>query len=645
MKKSTIRIIFLLIILFVNISLAQDSLKVADTTQKKIIDFVIPKYKHGSFSQLIDSNSLVIKKTELKEIHYSTLQEIYDHKLPVQILQQGSFGNYNTFSAFGALPANNSIKFNTRTINNFDFGGYNLSLFSPEFFEQLEFFYGSDAIVLGDNSNGSLINLQEIRYNTAKPYSKLWFAEGGFGFLAADGVFSQNFDPKWNFTFGFKNYNTNSRFPDTWANIWNVRGLLRFNPNKYRSFSLVYNFSNLGIGTGGGVNYDSIDNVYDNITTLSYYPDANEREFRHDITLSYSDLFDTLSIQSLSINSYISSSTFDRSGGRNFTFNNLDTTNANVGYFNWMAGANLNYELELIKNNVIQLGTEINYFIFDSSYLYKSNSYLQNSFWGRLNSKLTEKLLVSGGIRFTSKYEKVQMSFGGRIAYEFSHNFKYLLDFSYSEKIPEITEGLSLKNEKHLLAITGFEFRLDTLTHLNLHAFYRNINDPIIPFWDNNSINYLPVFKNEAFYNAYGLGLAVNTKLFNLINLYSYSEVNITDISSTKIKIFPLFSTKLDVNYRFSTLKSQLRIGIETKFSTAYNGLRYIPFNRAFLFSNYSSNLGFNYLNPYVHIKISNASLNLMLENVLSFNNYYLSVFPHNSINFKLTFNWAFLED
>jgi outer membrane cobalamin receptor len=248
-------LVFLLIFIITSLSLfAQDE---QDTTKTKVAvkDSIIriPLRNHGNLIHIKDTPNITIKKQDIQDINYTGLSDILQKKTPFYTQNQGSFGLFNSFSIFGAKPRSINFQFNGRNINDLDLGSLNPEQISTEFFESVEVYYGSDAIILGDNSAGALINFQEIRYNTEKPFTRLWFSEAGFEYLAADGVYSQNFARDWNFTLGFNTKAADGLYQDSWMNSWNFRGILRWNPSDRTSISLSENFTNHGIGTGGGV--------------------------------------------------------------------------------------------------------------------------------------------------------------------------------------------------------------------------------------------------------------------------------------------------------------------------------------------------------------------------------------------------------
>ncbi|HRP02631.1 MAG TPA: hypothetical protein PLE30_08295 [Candidatus Kapabacteria bacterium] len=638
-------VIAITLIIVRNISVfSQENSEILDSATISV-KYITPKYEHSSVFQLGNSQNIEIKKGEFSDIQYSSYKEIFERKLPVNILSQANFDYFSSFSTMGAMPSSNALHFNNRTLNYLDFASYNLSTISPEFTEKVEFLVGSDAVIFADNSSGSLINLQEIRYNTAKPYSRLWFNQGGYEYLAADGIFSQNFLPNWNFTFGFRNSNNDGKFKDTWANLWSVRGILRYNPNNYSSLSLVHNYTNYGIGTGGGVNYDSVTNVFESISANSFYTGMNEREFRHDLTLTYTDKFDTLSNQAIQMSAYLSRAEWDRDQGEIFRFIQSDTIGNLLNYSNILYGANFSYEIEFIKNNFLKIGSDLNYFTFDKTYMYNEYSNLQSALFAHIRLNFTDNLGLSGGARLSNKFNKVGVSIGSKLLYSLD-DIEFYLDASYAERIPEISEDLSLKNEKNMLLIVGNNILIDSISNFNITAFYRTQQSTIVANIDKSNNTPTGIsFTNEDKYNTYGANINFKSHLFNLLKYQIIANLNIATMSYSEKKILPTLSAIIDLNYEYNLGKSILRIGAEAKFASSFNGLRFIPFYKAYIISDYHSSAGLQSFSPYAYIKIGDATIRAMFENAFDNNYYNIAVMPNNGRNFRLSFSWTFLEN
>ena len=127
---------------------AQDSTKIDSTSS------VTPLKSHGSL-ELFENKSLYSKvsKQSLPTINYTGINEIIEQAIPIYPLNTGAYGEFNSFSAFGAMPNQIKANYNGRTISNRFAQTYDLSEFSPEFLEKIELLIGSDAVISEAFSN------------------------------------------------------------------------------------------------------------------------------------------------------------------------------------------------------------------------------------------------------------------------------------------------------------------------------------------------------------------------------------------------------------------------------------------------------------------------------------------------------------
>jgi hypothetical protein len=262
----------------------------------------VPLLSHGKIIHSETQSFRNINKKDIQLLNYIGINDIISAFTPFYSQNLGSYSSYNNFYALGAGSKSITYAFNGRNINDIDLGSLNPEQFSPEFFENIEIFTGADAAILGDNASSVFINFQEIRYNTAVPFTRIWFGNSGFGYLGADGIYSQNFMPNWNFTFGFRSYNSLGAYSNSWGNQWNARAILRWNPDNKTSISLTENFTNQGSGTNGGINTVLSEDIKDVLSAVPYFNGLNERVFRHDLTLSATHNFTDSAVNVLSLN-------------------------------------------------------------------------------------------------------------------------------------------------------------------------------------------------------------------------------------------------------------------------------------------------------------------------------------------------------
>jgi hypothetical protein len=215
---------------------------------KKIVKEIYKLNKH--LGSLLSAND-TISFREITRINYCTMTEILFQEQTSFPLFTGLFGNNNAFSIYGANPNENALLLNGVSLFNL-YGGENFNIISPEFSNQIEILRGSKSVILSGKS-GVSANVQTPIFNTAKPYSRLWFTQGDNKLIGVDGTYSQNFSPNWNLTTGFRRLSANSYYQNSFVDAWNARIMLRNNLSDLSAISLLYHFSNYYTGDFGEI--------------------------------------------------------------------------------------------------------------------------------------------------------------------------------------------------------------------------------------------------------------------------------------------------------------------------------------------------------------------------------------------------------
>jgi len=199
--------------------------------------------------------------------------------------------------------------------------------------------------------------------------------------------------------------------------------------------------------------------------------------------------------------------------------------------------------------------------------------------------------------------------------------------------------------EKNFLVLAFFNIVLNDKTYLKMESYYRKIRDyrNLRLVYDNEILNdnYIEIIDEL---NNYGGAVNFESQLFNFINYTLSLKLNFSD-SQIKTKFLPEISFYSNIFYQYKPSKNILRIGIESNFASGFEGYRFIPFFRSFIISDYRIGSNLQYLTPYLYLRISNASVRASFENVLNSNYYNIAIYPGLRRNFRLSFNWTFLED
>lgn len=672
--------IICLVFIFVNYSFYVFAITDSSTVDNKLdstvsiksrndsIIFFKPLTVHGKISNKKIDHFLIISKDSILFSDYTTLQDIFNEKLPVYPLNLGNYANLNSFSLFGGFPSGLSFRFNGREINDYQYPFFNFETFPVEYFENIEIFAGSDALIFSNNSSSSLINFQERIYNTRKPYTKIWFSQAAYDFLASDGVFSQNFIPNVNFTFGYRRMSVKGRFDNTWMDSWNLRGGLRWNINDKTNISLVEIFTNHGQGTNGGIDKINSDNLFDELVANPKYDQMNERAFKHDLTLTFTSLlsdnyktdssefseeilnsFDPIEFNTFKSSLFFSHSELHQKRQIEIFLNDNDSIIFTKNY-SILLGLNAVIDLAISSLFHLKSGAEINYLKNEQGIYYNGLDHLNwSTFAHFLTNPFSKYFSISGGIRTGVSNTYYFLNAGSKLKFNFNNNSNILIDFSKFDRIPTPAEGFHLSKETGILFLGEINW-LNELFNLSYDFFYRKTQSPIIskPIYKNNIIQDLS-FSNEDDLTSFGASLSLKFSLFK--NFHSNIKLIVQKffLNGIETDIFPLLYPSIDSYYEISRGRSYVRLGFDALIIPPHRAMNFNPLRRNYILPEFllpeeqeKSQFFFNGINIYGKARLGTVYVNISLHNILSFNYYYLKYYPMYNRNLRISLHWAF---
>jgi outer membrane receptor protein involved in Fe transport len=627
-----------------------DSLKVEEeiSEENDTLNLSVPLYNHGKMTLIPSEPFLRLHKSDLQFPDYSDLSEILYDASPAYPMSLGIFGQYNQISMFGALPNNTNIRFDGRRYDDMAFNSTNLTHLPPEFMENIEVYVGSDAVIYGDNASGALINIQEMRYNTKKPYTRLWFQQAAFEYVAADAVFSQNFEKNWNLTFGLRALAHDGNYTNSWMESWNARANIRWNPSDRLSLSLTQNFINQGAGSNGGVSEFDDSNVatgeldiFDRLTANPIFENMNERVFRYDASFNASLFLAGDSASALSGSIYFSNFIWDNQLEDPFT--TLNDSSTHYTRESYLFGAKGQYEQKLSDILVLRTGGDFYYNSMKETIINDELKGAVLSGFGHLTFNISSNLVLSGGVRLNFVRDKQILSNGAKLAYSIDEKSSLFFDLSNSERNPTPIEGLKLNRERNTLFLFGSKFDLGF--NLDLGAFYRITVNPILasPSELNEYGNAIDIdFVNGEQRNIFGTYVGIGGEIFDGIFAKVDGQVYIND--NDYEKLYPTYLTKLTAYYELIRNKSILRLGFEFGMIAEFNGYRYFPLKKGYYQSEYTIGTSPSGLNLFVKAKLGNAYVRLSYDNLLSNDYYYVSIYPQLVGNLRMTVSWPFYD-
>ncbi|HPI19204.1 MAG TPA: hypothetical protein PKY56_02440 [Candidatus Kapabacteria bacterium] len=639
-------IIYILLLIFPVICFSQnDTIPKLDSIaveKQDTLYFNKPLKMHGSSFLIPYKHYTKINKTDFAFENYQTSTDLIQNKLFSFPLSLGNIGKFNTFAIYGAYPQQLCINYNNRPMFDIFDRKYNLEQFPAEFFENIEILTGTDAISFSDNSSGAMLNFQEITYNTNTPFTKLWFAQADYDFIGADGIFSQNIAKDLNFTFGFRSLFSSGRYDNNWLESWNARGLLRYNISDLSSISIVYNFVNMGNGTNGGIKSDSSD-FADDLSAVVLYKDLNDRVFRNEFNLTYSQILNKDTTQAFSTSLFFANE--DWTVHRQDDMLQANDTLNNIYYSAPQVGINFRYEMSILKFFTIRAGTNFLHYELPETYYFSSKTDNEIAFFVHSEIKLSESFSIIQGNRWTKQNENSFISSGGKICYSNNDNLNLSLDLSYSEtrNIPLFTSNLN--KEKNLLLLANMELKFSKSKFV-LNFYGRNVIEPIIfePVYENDvMLNTIP--KNIDSYSVFGGSINFETAAFKLFIINAQVQSNYVNSKIFEVKdLFPLFYGNLSIYYKLQIGESILNVGAKAGFISKFKGLSYVSFNRTYIYKAVESGNRFTGLDLFLSAKLGNAYIKATYQNLLSNEYYYVPLYPVLDGNLRLSLQWSFFE-
>ncbi len=624
-----------------------------DSAQKK--NLYMPLERHGRLLLTATRADYSVSKYDLKWSDYNSLGEILAEHLPAFPLFLGAQGMMNSFAIFGATPRDIALTYNGRSLNDPVLGTALLEQFPPEFMERAEIMLGSDAVIMGDNASGALINLQEIRYNTAKPYSRIWFHQGGSDYLASDGVFSQNIAQNVNFTIGWRRQFSAGRLQNQRLNAWNLRMLLRWNMSERTNVSFTHLFTSHIIGTNGGVD-TTIANGFVNFTptgAVTFRTNDGERVNRHDASLTLTSYLSADTANAVSLTAYGSLGLWQRTrlDRRSILVRTsvLSDTVVAQDYTTRQFGVRGHIETHLPFLNV-QAGGRLEIISSDSAMYFDSFTRGLVSGFGRLELLPFEHIRLSGGMRISLMNSALDLSLGGRLTWVHDSSLTFFADLSRSFRSASHQEGVALANESHILLLGGLRYKSPAV-NAELLGFFRNVQQPIVaqPIYEstratlsNNVIG--TSFVNTGSRTALGVTANGSVRLGNIL-ADGFAQAVITQTNGTNDRRFPALYAGLSVQYEYAVGRSTLHGGVRFRMMTGFRGERFIPQTWSYTEQTYYEQAPqTNGLDLIGGAVIGNVFLRVTMQNVLSTAWWYVPIQPMYDQNIRLSVSWAFTE-
>lgn len=574
-------------------------------------------------------------------MRYGSLSEVLKRGTFFQPLSLGGFGQPNSINIFGGFANDIAVGFNGRSMTDLWSGAYNLEQYSPEGFDAIDLFVGTDAVGLAPQSTLTWLNLQGIRHNTATPYSVLWYAQGGGDLIAADVTLSQNIAENLNVTVGIRRNGARGVFRRTDFDVWNARVALTFTPTPRTTIDVRYDLASMNTDLWGGLAENVVLTNVNEATAETVHSSLRDETRRHDGTLTLVQRITEDSATTLTAVAY-------------FTANNLrrlrDSTTLTVA-------EPLGVDPFVVRTSTIgavgridqRLGTILlraggSFELVQSPRFDYADSAkdMNTNFFAHAAVPLSEPLTLRLAGRFGTTWGRALSGFGAALAWRVQ-GATIEADVSMAQQASTLSEGRNLPFERHLLGLLS----LKGIHGLTVAAFHRRVANVYTygRLSDTAGTRLLDARIISANGSRAVSGLLTQATVpigdWQVIPVARVQyDPSIDTYAGTGIRIM----TQLDVSYRHRVGTNSVRFGVVGTLQPLFTGETYVPTRWAYVHDPREHGWSANGLDAYLIGVLGNATLRVCYENILAQRWYTVPIYPEITQNLRIMLHWTFLD-
>ena len=599
---------------------------------------VVHLYNHAHApSQAFAQDS--IEKYDFYQSNYVSLGDIISQHVPTLHFQLGDPLVYSGVSMFNSQPMTNIIALNGVPFQDMFSGQGDLNTIQPEAIHKISIYTGLEASILGGTS-GQYIYLQENMYSYPKPFSRLWYIQGGYDLIGTEGVFTQNIDSSTNIHAGYRRVSSSGMLRNSGADIWNTRIGIRHQLSTHIHSSLQWLFSNQGAYHNGGIKgqYDSP------LNTSTYFDNYFDRSYTN--TIQSSITFDKLinDHSSLFVNAYIGHSELETRGINPFIVQDSATI-----LFEPFYRGGFNGRLEL--SNIIpdlSIMSELGIQYDDYSFLKRlrgSSTRIYGYVYASYAIGTSDVLRF--GLRGNNQTND-QINYGFNYSSTFSDAFQIHFDYSRTNTILPVQYELvsNGNNENTDLAFLKLTYKKQYY-ELNIQPFLRNIHQPNIlqVSYDSSTVNQLTsIISVLPSTDHNSMGLIIDGQC-SIDDVTIHSMITYTR-QQDLVNIAPILFARINAQYHINIGASTISIGGTLRLSDGATTMRYIPYLNIFAHdgNNISDAFQWNGLDVYTTAILGNARIRASIMNVFSQQFMDVSGYPIQDNVIRLSLNWSFFD-
>ena len=609
----------------------------------------------GTLDRTLDT-SYYVTQEDIRWLDFQYPGSVLETFPGVYIRDLASAGQYNQINITGQDWRSVAVLQNGRTLNDPSSGVYNLYQYSTEYADRIELISGPRAFLYGLNSTGGAVNIVTRNYNSNRPFTKLNYFQGGYGYALTDGTFSQNISRKVNLTLGFQFQGVDGRFLNSLSDAWNVRGKIRYNVSRDLNIIVSDYFTSSRTDLNGGVDPSRSRSAFDPRLATVKNAESYDKITRHDIDLSVVGTFlsDTTNVTTLDL--YYSNN-FRQYRDEDNRFTPYTTPPDNMIFImsdhtsSWMGGivsqtyntewqrfsAGLNMELRQVegspnigrRRNVIASGWGKEELLL--------GDFLTVAGFGRLDNYLDHQY-VGGGADATLKLGPAVSLFGG---FSLSRRVPNYMELYWTDST--VTRPQDLVAEQHREVEVGTQLTW-TGSDLRIAYFHRTVQDPIL-FQLTPGTYVFPSFSitNGGSIATNGIEARLRTRIWML-----YIEANGTYLiqrqGEADLANLPKLALSGGVYFWNKLLNDhlELKTGFRGQYRSSQNGEVFNPEALAYV-SNAGTHIGYASVADFFLIAhIGDAYVHFIWENPLNIQYYCTPYYPGTDRAIRFGISWEF---
>ncbi|MCX7930468.1 MAG: hypothetical protein N2663_07095 [Chlorobi bacterium] len=595
---------------------------------------VLPMPYHGAISVLgtvVPYRSLT--RASIASIPYRTLEDAVEWRLPAYILSTGSIGDWNQPLLFGERPRDGRVVADGISAASSATGVFPLAMVMPEFMERFDALVGADAAVLAGSNGGTAYWVQQPWYDVGTLYTRVWYCQSAYDFIATDGVLSQNVAPNVNATLGFRRLTGPGRYDNQWLDAWNTRALLRWNLSPRVNISFVHRFTNWGFGSNGGVNTALSDDPTNERTAIVQYARLNQRLFRHDVQALLTNRLDEHTVLTASLAAVTEEWNIDRSP----LLAVFSDSNTQVRWITRTLTANARWERRFDSSLATIVGIESSLDHGTQSDYTAALDRWQLVPFGYMRWNAGAHVSVRGGGRALVQRGQLSPIIGSGLDVDFQ-GVAVSLDLASSVRMPAQVEGNVLPERTHLamLRVRGG----DSTVAIDASAYVRRRTDAIVasPLVRGDTI--VAVTQTNQTTATLETGATLESAL-RVTNVHIVPVVVFHFVGSQRV---PLLYASLSVRYQYRLGRNRLLGELFVRGRTRVRADRYVPQMWSFVPGDGVLPMSYDGITIALAAELGNAVVKLAMGNVIS--SYYatLSTFPQFDRHITLSVAWTFFD-